>query len=72
LNDAGNRQAFEASFAVVSRNATLADAAAAINKQCSDVFVTENGRRDEPILGWLTNADLSRAPARGSGAAGTN
>jgi hypothetical protein len=66
LNEPGNRQAFEKSFAVVPRHATLADAALAMNGQCSDVFVTESGRRDEPILGWLTNADLTRESQRAS------
>lgn len=28
---------------------------------CQDVLVTENGRANEPLLGWLTDAELRRA-----------
>jgi hypothetical protein len=50
------------SLAFVSKNATLGDAKAAMEKtkNCQDVFVTENGTPDEPILGWLTNTDISK------------
>ncbi|MEQ1912637.1 MAG: hypothetical protein ABMA15_27715 [Vicinamibacterales bacterium] len=61
LNEPGNSEAFERSFAIVAKGATLADAAGAMTSQCSDVFVTEHGRKDEPLLGWLTNADLTRS-----------
>lgn len=27
---------------------------------CQDVIVTRNGRRDEPVLGWLTNIELRK------------
>jgi hypothetical protein len=50
------------SLAFVSKNATLGDAKAAMEKtkNCQDVFVTENGTPDEPILGWLTNTEISK------------
>jgi hypothetical protein len=57
------KQLFESSFAVVPKNASLAEAKAAMETKadCRDVFVTENGRRDEAVLGWLTNVDIARA-----------
>jgi hypothetical protein len=29
-------------------------------EECQDVFVTTNGRAEEPVLGWLTNADIAK------------
>ncbi len=45
----------------VPRGGTLADAKRAMESQadCSDVFVTESGGADEPVLGWVTNADIA-------------
>jgi hypothetical protein len=50
-------------FAFVSKNATLAQAQAAMNAWagCQDVFVSEHGRPDEPVLGWVTNTRLGAA-----------
>ena len=31
------------------------------NKICQDVFVTQNGKAEEPILGWLTNTEISKS-----------
>lgn len=28
---------------------------------CNDVFITVNGRKDGPVLGWITNTDLAGA-----------
>jgi len=28
---------------------------------CQDIFVTAHGLRDEPVLGWLTDAEVRRA-----------
>lgn len=25
------------------------------NKYCEDVFLTKNGKKDEPVIGWITN-----------------
>ena len=49
-------------FVFVKEDATLADARAAMLavKGCEDVFVTKNGKSDEPVLGWLTNSDITR------------
>ena len=46
----------------VAQDATLADAKAKMEaiEGCQDVFVTATGKADEPILGWLTNADIAR------------
>jgi hypothetical protein len=29
-------------------------------KSCQDVFITESGSREEKILGWLTNVDITK------------
>jgi hypothetical protein len=46
---------------VVGTGAALADARAAMRAVdgCNDVFVTTNGKRTDPIVGWLTNTDLA-------------
>jgi hypothetical protein len=57
LSDAAMKKFFESSFAFVPLTATLADAKRemeAIDK-CGDVFVTNTGKKDEPILGWITD-----------------
>ena len=45
----------------VPRGGTLADAKKAMEalRDCSDVFVTESGQANEPVLGWVTNADIA-------------
>jgi hypothetical protein len=54
------RNLFETSFLVVARSETLQKARTLMQAvpDCRDVFVTEHGRPDEPILGWLTNVML--------------
>jgi hypothetical protein len=56
------RDLVEKSLAFVSKKATLGDAKAIMEKtkNCQDVFVTESGRADEPITGWLPNTELSK------------
>jgi hypothetical protein len=63
LADPEMRAMFEDTFAVVKRQATLAEAKSAMVTKpgCSDVFVTEGGNRNEPVLGWLTNVVISRS-----------
>ena len=53
---------FKTSFAVVSEDATLADAKAAMEsvRDCLDVFVTKSGTKDEPVLGWVTNVLITK------------
>lgn len=52
---------FEA-VAFVSQSAPIGDAKKAMEDipRCQDVIITTNGRRDEPVIGWLTNVDLGR------------
>ena len=47
----------------VARGTLLSDAKERMEatRGCQDVFVTEHGRPDEPVLGWLTDAELRRA-----------
>ena len=44
----------------VPRKATLLDVKTAMDamKECQDVFITENGKKDEPVLGLITNVRL--------------
>jgi hypothetical protein len=46
----------------VSPNATLGDAKEKMQSipDCQDVFVTASGAMTEPVLGWITNADIAR------------
>jgi hypothetical protein len=54
---------FETSFDCVAKEARLSDANAkmAANQECYDVFVTDSGRRDEPVLGWLTDVIIAQS-----------
>ena len=54
------RELVEKSIAFVSSKTTLGDAKAAMEKtkNCQDVFVTENGIPEEPVIGWLTNTEI--------------
>ena len=56
--DSWIREMLEKSVAVVSLNATLLDAKNAIDNtpECIDVFVTNSGRKDEQVLGMITNS----------------
>ncbi len=49
-------------FAFVAEDRTLADAKAKMESQtgCQDVIVTHQGNADEPVLGWVSNVDISR------------
>ena len=61
LAEPSMKQMFESTFAVVGKRATLADASNAMRviADCRDVFVTEAGTRDEPVIGWLTNVGMA-------------
>jgi hypothetical protein len=63
LSDLDMKKIFEETFVVVKRQATLAEAKGAMIARpgCSDVFVTAGGGRNEPVVGWLTNVDISRS-----------
>jgi hypothetical protein len=45
------------SFEILSGGASLAEAKALMDKisACSDVFVTENGKKNSRVIGWVTN-----------------
>lgn len=62
LADGEMKQVFESTFAVVSTKATMADVRKAMLAVpgCNDVFVTKNGEREGPVLGWLTNVRITR------------
>jgi hypothetical protein len=49
-------------IAFVAASATVADARTSLAAVpgSNDVFVTEKGQRDEPMVGWLTNSDLAK------------
>lgn len=48
--------------AFVQRDSTIMDAKVSMEsvKFCQDIFVTESGSKDEKILGWLTNVDITK------------
>ena len=62
LNFKNMRQIVTEAIAFVPETANLEQAKAEMEKisKCQDVFVTESGKRDEPIKGWLTNVDIGR------------
>jgi hypothetical protein len=57
-DDADLKKLFETSFETVREDATLAEAKSAMDRtpKCQDVFVTKGGTKNEPVLGWITNA----------------
>lgn len=60
----GNSKLYESilKFAFVKRAATLAEAKSAFESKpgCADVFVTENGKESEAVIGWVTNVEIGR------------
>ena len=65
LADNDMRTLFETTFVVVCEKVTLEEAKAAMRKvkDCRDIFATATGKRDEPVLGWLTNVDVEDGTA---------
>jgi hypothetical protein len=53
----------EGSFGIVAEGATLADAKAEMVriKDAQDVFVTDNGRKDGAVIGWITNIIIEKS-----------
>ncbi|WP_306143236.1 hypothetical protein [Roseibium sp. MMSF_3412] len=51
------------SIAFARAGATLADAKMRMESRddCQDVFITANGSAAEPIIGWVTNQEISKA-----------
>src|SRR5436309_3043459 len=56
-SDAQMKKLFQDTIAFVPLDATLADAKREMGKipKCADIFVTNTGKKDEPILGWITD-----------------
>lgn len=62
LNTAGMKEFVQDSMAFVPVGAMLSEAKDRMEKTkyCRDVFVTEHGLPNEPVLGWLTDGELLR------------
>lgn len=45
---------------VLPEDSTLAEAKRTLdhNRNCSDIFITQSGKRDEAVIGWLTNGTI--------------
>ena len=52
----------DSGFVVVSQKTSLKEAKEKMEKNpsCKDIFITENGTSDEPIIGWISNIRLSK------------
>ena len=57
-----NMRELTTSIAYVSEDDTLEDAKQAMEEiaNCQDVFITETGKENEPVKGWLMNVDISK------------
>jgi hypothetical protein len=58
LNQNAKLKAIAQAFGIIKQDDTLADAMDIMNKidDCQDVFVTQSDAKDEPVVGWVTNA----------------
>lgn len=63
LDAPGMKELVQDALAYVPVGATLSDARTRMEqvKHCQDVIVTEHGMPGDPLLGWLTDAELRRA-----------
>ena len=59
------RDLIQKTVAFVAQDRTVADAKAAMEQipGCQDVIVTKTGDRTEPVIGWLSNIDITRLSA---------
>jgi len=50
------------SVGFISLNSTLSEAKIKMEatEKCQDIMITQNGKNGEPIIGWLTNVDISK------------
>jgi hypothetical protein len=57
LDDPARADTYRSTFAVVDPNVDMDQALASMNAlaDCQDVFVTADGTKDSPVLGWITN-----------------
>lgn len=62
LDDDKMKAMVSGSLAFVPINATLSEAKQKMGEtiNCQDVFVTDNGDKNEPVRGWLTNIEIVR------------
>jgi hypothetical protein len=63
LNDVDVKRKIADGMAFVAASGTLADASNRMQAKgvhCQDIFVTASGQQEEPVLGWITNVELSR------------
>lgn len=62
LNHPGMREIVSEAVAFISKDSVILNAKEAMESivNCQDVFITETGSRDEPVIGWLTNSDIGR------------
>jgi hypothetical protein len=60
LDDPDMQKILDHGFALVRQDADLAEAKDKMDKtpDCLDVLVTQNGKENEPVLGWITNAKI--------------
>jgi hypothetical protein len=61
IADSALKQLFTTSFAAVSPDKTLADAKLVMEStpHCEDVFVTKTGKKEDEVLGWITDNMIS-------------
>jgi hypothetical protein len=62
LNAPETKKILDHGFALVRLDADLAEAKDKMDgaQNCLDVLVTQNGRDQEPVLGWITNAEIEK------------
>ena len=60
-DNADLKKMLENSFVTLNESATLQDVKAAMDAvaDAQDAFLTKNGKANEPILGWITNAIIA-------------
>ncbi len=63
LDTPGMKELVQDSIAYIPENALLSDAKDRMERtpNCQDIFVTAHGLPGEPVLGWLTDAEVRRA-----------
>lgn len=62
LQDREIREIIMGTIGFVALDASLANVKSVMDdiRDCRDVFITENGNKDEPVLGWVTNIMLGQ------------
>ena len=62
LDHKNMKEIVSGTFTFVSIEGTLADAKDAMDKlpKCQDVFVTDDGTKGKPVVGWVTNTNISK------------